>query len=95
MVTQADPLGDPLNLSDCHAMAQVLAGHEYVRIAYYNNYNNYNNYNSGVTAGCSQLHKHIQFAPLPHNPLLDAYRPRAGLPWQYRVQLNVWFTSSQ
>jgi ATP adenylyltransferase/5',5'''-P-1,P-4-tetraphosphate phosphorylase II len=78
VISCADPArhqGDPVDLSDCHAIAQVLAGHDYIGLTYYN---------CGIDAGCSQLHKHLQFAPLPYNPILDVYRRHEKLPWQYR-----------
>jgi len=29
-------------------------------------------YTSGLESGCTQLHKHLQFTPLPEMPLLNA-----------------------
>jgi ATP adenylyltransferase/5',5'''-P-1,P-4-tetraphosphate phosphorylase II len=66
--------GDDLDISDCHAMAQVLRGCDYQGIAYYN---------AGRESGCSQMHKHMQFAPLTDNPLFEAMRKGVPLPWRY------------
>jgi len=72
--------GSKLNKSDFSMMAHVLR--EFKNgVAYYN---------SGIDAGCTQLHKHIQFAPTIHNPLLDLMSLNAKLPFVY---YNVNFKS--
>jgi ATP adenylyltransferase/5',5'''-P-1,P-4-tetraphosphate phosphorylase II len=63
-----------LNLKDCSAFAQVLKGYGNKGIAYFNR---------GVQSGCSQMHKHLQCAPLTDNPLFDAMRLKRHLPWKY------------
>ena len=55
--------GEPLNLSDCSALSQVIRGFDEKGVAYYN---------CGVNSGCSQMHKHVQFVPFTNNPLLSA-----------------------
>ena len=66
--------GDPLNMQDCHALEQVVTGYKNKGIAYYN---------SGVMSGCSQMHKHMQFAPWTDSPLFEAMKKGADLPWRY------------
>jgi hypothetical protein len=66
--------GDPLDLSDCCALAQVWQGFGRRGLLYYN---------AGVDSGCSQLHKHMQFAPLEECPLADAMRKGEKLPYRY------------
>ena len=65
---------DPLNLSDFHALKHVIEGFNGIGIGYYN---------SGPQAGCSQMHKHLQFAPLTDNPVLDKMLAGAELPFKY------------
>jgi ATP adenylyltransferase/5',5'''-P-1,P-4-tetraphosphate phosphorylase II len=65
--------GTRLNSRDFSAFAQVLAS--FASGAAY--------YNSGVESGCTQLHKHIQFAPLAAKPLFDAMAMGKPLPFVY------------
>lgn len=41
-------------------------------------------YNCGEKSGCSQGHKHIQYAPLDHLPLLTAMKEGKALPYEYK-----------
>ena len=43
-------------------------------------------YNCGVESGCTQLHKHLQFAPLEKTPLLDCMKKKMKLPFIYRIE---------
>lgn len=77
VISSADPShaqGDDLNGRDCAALSQVIRGFGRRGIAYYN---------SGWASGCSQPHKHMQFAPLLRNPLFSAMRSGARLPFRY------------
>jgi hypothetical protein len=77
VVSSANPKaiqGDDLDISDCHALAQVVTGFDQRGLAYYN---------AGVESGCSQMHKHMQFAPVLDNPLFDVMRAGERLPWRY------------
>jgi ATP adenylyltransferase/5',5'''-P-1,P-4-tetraphosphate phosphorylase II len=65
--------GERLNASDFSAFSQVLETFG-TGIAYYN---------SNAEAGCTQLHKHIQFVPLTQKPLFDAMAGNAQLPFAY------------
>jgi ATP adenylyltransferase/5',5'''-P-1,P-4-tetraphosphate phosphorylase II len=69
--------GDPLDLSDCDALAQVWRGFGERGLLYYN---------AGVLSGCSQLHKHMQFAPLSECPLIDAMGRGEKLPYRYYAE---------
>ena len=66
VISSANPRsfqGEPLNISDCSALSQVIQGFNNEGIAYYN---------CGVNSGCSQMHKHVQFVPYTNNPLFSA-----------------------
>lgn len=68
--------GDPLEMCDFHALSQCIQGYGRKGVAYYN---------SGVDSGCSQMHKHMQFAPLPRSPLMEAMIDHYPLPYKYYV----------
>jgi ATP adenylyltransferase/5',5'''-P-1,P-4-tetraphosphate phosphorylase II len=77
VVSSANPKaiqGDDLDMSDCHALAQVVTGFDQRGLAYYN---------AGIESGCSQMHKHMQFAPVLNNPFFKVMRAGERLPWRY------------
>lgn len=76
VISSANPKsvqGEPLNISDCSALSQMIQGFNEKGIAYYN---------CGVNSGCSQMHKHVQFVPFINNPLFSSITKEAN-------QLNV------
>jgi ATP adenylyltransferase/5',5'''-P-1,P-4-tetraphosphate phosphorylase II len=66
--------GDQLHASDFEALSQVLSSFDGEGIGYYN---------SGIESGCTQLHKHLQYAPLDGLPLFRAMASGRNLPWAY------------
>jgi ATP adenylyltransferase/5',5'''-P-1,P-4-tetraphosphate phosphorylase II len=77
VISSADPRAtqeEHLNLSDCHALSQLITGTDGKGLAYYN---------CGLETGCSQMHKHMQYAPLTHNPVFEAMKRGVTLPWRY------------
>lgn len=66
--------GDDVIFEDCQALEHVVKGYNGKGIAYYN---------CGVDSGCSQMHKHMQFAPWTENPLFDVMADGEKLPWKY------------
>jgi ATP adenylyltransferase/5',5'''-P-1,P-4-tetraphosphate phosphorylase II len=66
--------GAPLGRADFGALSAVLTSFG-TGVGYYN---------CGIESGCTQLHKHIQFAPLAQAPLFDAMAARQALPFVYR-----------
>lgn len=77
VISSANPLhkqGDDLNEKDCSALSQVIRGFNRKGIAYYN---------SGWESGCSQPHKHMQFAPLLNNPMFNLMKNKEKLPYKY------------
>ena len=71
-----DQQGQPATLKDFIDIEKILNSFQ-CGIAYYN---------SGIESGCTQLHKHLQFAPLTKTPLLDAMAEKRKLPFVYRVE---------
>lgn len=65
---------DPLNEKDFHAFSQVIRGFDRKGIAFFNH---------GLESGCSQYHKHFQFAPLTYNPVFDLMAKGFPLKYQY------------
>ncbi|KAK8880609.1 hypothetical protein M9Y10_003291 [Tritrichomonas musculus] len=43
-------------------------------------------YNGGIDAGCTQLHKHLQYVPSFDNPLFDAMATGQKLPYKYYTE---------
>lgn len=64
----------PLEGSDFNIISKILEDFDGKGIAYYN---------CGKKSGCSQMHKHIQYAPLQNNPLIDAMKNDKKLPFEY------------
>jgi ATP adenylyltransferase/5',5'''-P-1,P-4-tetraphosphate phosphorylase II len=73
-IDQAAAQGAPLGPVDFGALSTVLTSFG-KGVGYYN---------CGIQSGCTQLHKHIQFAPLAQTPLFEAMAARQRLPFVYR-----------
>lgn len=65
---------DSLTQRDFIALSKVIHGYDCKGIAFFN-------CNTG--SGCSQMHKHMQFAPLTYNPLFEAMVNGKELPYKY------------
>jgi ATP adenylyltransferase len=65
---------DPLNIQDCHAISQIIKGCNGIGIIYYN---------CGIESGCSQKHKHFQYASLIEIPFFGIMKDQKYLPFQY------------
>ena len=65
---------DRLELGDFHALAHVMNAFDGKGIGYYN---------CGPASGCSQIHKHLQFAPMTDNPLLPKLLANTLMPFKY------------
>jgi ATP adenylyltransferase len=65
---------DSLTITDCSAMADVLAAFDKRGVAYFN---------CGIESGCTQLHKHIQYCPYDDMPLFRAMAGQHILPIVY------------
>lgn len=65
---------DRLELGDFHVLAHVIHEFDGEGIGYYNR---------GPASGCSQIHKHLQFAPFTDNPLLPKLIANTPMPFKY------------
>ena len=74
--------GEELDDQDFHCFADIFAEFGEHGIGYYN---------SSVAAGCSQLHKHIQFIPFEDHPLLQAIIDGHKMPFQVYKRSLEWF----
>jgi len=77
VVSSDDPKAcqeDELNQKDFNGLSQVIRGFNRKGIAFYN---------YGLESGCSQYHKHFQFAPLTYNPVFDLMIKGYPLKYQY------------
>jgi ATP adenylyltransferase/5',5'''-P-1,P-4-tetraphosphate phosphorylase II len=73
-IDKAADQGAPLGPADFGALSRVLTSFE-KGVGYYN---------CGIESGCTQLHKHVQFAPITQTPLFEAMAARRRLPFVYR-----------
>ena len=81
-----DNQGDELNDPDFHCFADIFAEFGNHGIGYYNSY---------IAAGCSQLHKHIQFIPYEDHPILQAILDGLDMPFAVYSRRMEWFNFEQ
>ena len=78
-----DNQGDELGDTDFHCFADIFAEFGNFGIGFYNSF---------IAAGCSQLHKHIQYIPYEKHPLLDAIIEQGDdLPFAAYKRTVEWF----
>lgn len=68
--------GSPLTYRDFKALSRLISGVDDKGVVYYN---------GGVSAGCTQYHKHMQYVPCTDNPLFDAMVKQTPLPHKYYI----------
>ena len=69
--------GEKLNFNDISLMSYLLKEFNFKGVSYYN---------SGINSGCTQLHKHIQFAPIDETPLLDLMYNNYNFQFKYFIE---------
>lgn len=68
--------GTKLNSYDFNAFSIIMKAFNNIGVAFYN---------SGLQSGCSQLHKHMQFAPIHKNPIFHVMKDGGDLPFIYHT----------